>query len=81
MSGRASLLSWTVFRRGYFPEYPAPHTIIAVELEEGPLFVAYPVGIDRDELSEGMALDLQWVDGEDRFGSYHLPVFGRHEAT
>ena len=47
-----------------------------LELDEGPLFVSYPVGIDAATLREGMVLTLQWTDGEDKFGPYHLPVFG-----
>jgi len=76
MQGRGTVLSWTTFHRTYFPEYPAPHTSIVLELEEGPLFVSYPVGIDAADLREGMVLALQWTDGEDQFGHYHLPVFG-----
>jgi hypothetical protein len=70
------VLSWTTFRRGYFPEYPAPHTVIVLELDEGPLFVSYPVELDAADLREGMVLQLQWTDGEDKFGQYNLPVFG-----
>jgi uncharacterized OB-fold protein len=76
MTGRGKVLSWTTFHRTYFPEYPAPHTSMVLELDEGPLFVAYPVGIDAAQLHEGMVLTLQWTDGEDQFGQYHLPVFG-----
>jgi uncharacterized OB-fold protein len=76
MQGRGTVLSWTTFHRAYFPEYPAPHTSIVLELDEGPLFVSYPVGIDAAQLREGMVLTLQWTDGEDKFGPYHLPVFG-----
>src|SRR5262247_2234964 len=35
LSGKAKVLSWTTFRRGYFPEYPPPHTVVALELAEG----------------------------------------------
>jgi hypothetical protein len=49
---------------------------LRLELEEGPLFVSYPVGIDAAELREEMRLQLQWTDGADRFGEYNLPVFG-----
>ena len=76
LSGVARVLSWTTFHRGYFAEYPPPHTVVALELEEGPLFVSYPVGIDTAELREGMRLQLRWTDGADRFGEYNLPVFG-----
>ena len=70
------MLSWTTFHRGYFPEYPPPHTVVALELDEGPLFVSYPVDIAPGDLREGMTLALRWRDGEDRFGPYNLPVFG-----
>ena len=76
VTGRGKVLSWTTFHRSYFPEYPAPHTSIVLELDEGPLFVSYPVGVDAASLREGMALSLQWTDGEDKFGAYNLPVFG-----
>ncbi len=76
MAGRGKVLSWTTFHRSYFPEYPAPHTSIVLELDEGPLFVAYPVGIEVKDLREGMALSLRWTDGVDRYGEYNLPVFG-----
>ena len=76
LSGRATVLSWTTFHRGYFPEYPPPHTIVALELAEGPLFISFPVGLEPSELREGMTLELRWADGTDRFGDYNLPVFG-----
>jgi hypothetical protein len=76
VSGAGSLLSWTTFHRGYFPEYPPPHTTVVLELDEGPLFVSYPVGIEPSQLAEGMRLELRWEDAEDKFGEYNLPVFG-----
>ena len=76
MAGRGKILSWTTFHRSYFPEYPAPHTTIVLELDEGPLFAAYPVKIGPEDLSEGMELSLRWTDGLDEFGDYNLPVFG-----
>jgi len=76
LSGVATVLSWTTFRRGYFPEYPPPHTVVALELAEGPLFISYPIGLEPHELREGMTLQVQWADASDRFGEYNLPVFG-----
>lgn len=76
MAGRGKVLSWTTFRRGYFAEYPAPHTVIVLELDEGPLFVAYPVDMDAGALREGLTLSLRWADSQDKFGEYNLPVFG-----
>ena len=34
VSGKGQVLSWIVFHRQYFPEYPAPHPAVAVELAE-----------------------------------------------
>ena len=76
VSGRGALLSWVIYRRGYFPEYPAPHTVLMVELDEGPLFVTQPVDIETHGLRDGLAMELSWLDGEDQFGAYQLPVFG-----
>ena len=76
VAGRGKVLSWTTFHRSYFKEYPAPHTVFVLELEEGPLFVAYPIGIAPADLREGMVVALRWTDGEDQFGTYNLPVFG-----
>ena len=75
IAGKGKILSWTTFRRGYFPEYPPPHTAIALELDEGPLFVSYPIEVEPSELREGMPVELRWEASEDRFGEYNLPVF------
>ena len=75
LGGAGKVLSWTTFHRGYFPEYPPPHTVVVLELDEGPLFVSYPAGIEASRLAEGMRLVLDWEESEDRFGQYNLPVF------
>ena|SRR5712692_10385039 len=75
VTGRARLISWVTFHRQYFPEYPPPHSAITVELEEGPLFVSTVADETVDELSNGMRMELAWVEGSDRFGEFRLPVF------
>lgn len=40
VSGRATILSWVVFHKTYLPAYPAPHKVIAVRLEEGPILIS-----------------------------------------
>ena len=76
VSGRGGLLSWAVFHRAYFPEYQAPHTTIVVELDEGPLFVCTtPPEVPASALSDGMRMRLAWLDGQDQYGEYNLPVF------
>ena len=39
ISGRGTVASCVRFHKKYLPEYPAPYTVLAVRLEEGPLFV------------------------------------------
>ncbi len=75
VSGRGTLLSWVVFHRPYFPEYPPPHIAISVELDEGPLFVSTPTGVKAGDLRDGLPMQLDWREAEDRFGSYQLPIF------
>lgn len=53
LSGRATVLSWATFHRQYLPAYPAPHTVVAAQLAEGPILIA---GIDAAE-KVGLQLD------------------------
>ena len=40
VSGEAELLSWATFHKQYLPAYPAPYTVIAVRLDEGPTMIS-----------------------------------------
>jgi uncharacterized OB-fold protein len=40
ISGDGKILSWTTFHRQYLPAYPAPTTIVAVRLAEGPIMIS-----------------------------------------
>lgn len=51
--GTGTVLSWTIFHRQYLPEYPAPYNVIAVELDEGPIFVSNLADIDQVRASIG----------------------------
>lgn len=44
VSGRGRILSWVVFHRQYFEDFPPPYNVIAVRLEEGPIVVSNLVG-------------------------------------
>nr|WP_246727930.1 OB-fold domain-containing protein [Chelativorans sp. Marseille-P2723] len=44
VSGRGQILSWVVFHRTYFDDYPAPYNVVAVKLEEGPMIVTNLTG-------------------------------------
>lgn len=40
VSGKGTVLSWVTYHRQYLPAYPAPYQVIAVRLDEGPIFVS-----------------------------------------
>lgn len=40
LSGRGTIISWVVFHRQYFDDYPPPYNVVAVQLEEGPLVIS-----------------------------------------
>jgi uncharacterized OB-fold protein len=44
VSGAGRILSWVVFHRQYFEDYPPPYNVIAVRLAEGPIVVSNLVG-------------------------------------
>jgi hypothetical protein len=72
ISGRATILSWTVFHKQYLAAYPAPTLVVAVQLEEGPMMVS---NMDAGELP-GVRLDapvrLVYADHPD---GYTIPRF------
>jgi uncharacterized OB-fold protein len=40
LSGQGTIISWVVFHRQYFDDYPPPYNAIAVQLDEGPLVIS-----------------------------------------
>ena len=53
VSGKGTILSWVVFHKIYLPAYPAPHTVIAVRLDEGPIMISN---------LEGPEPEGSWID-------------------
>nr|WP_296766834.1 zinc ribbon domain-containing protein [Rhodococcus sp. (in: high G+C Gram-positive bacteria)] len=64
----ATLLSWVTFEKTYFDSIPAPYTVAACRLDEGPVLLA-----DTAEAVADLAIDdrmmLQYYDAEDQFGA------------
>jgi uncharacterized OB-fold protein len=76
ISGKGKVLSWIVFHRQYFPEWPAPHPAVAVELDEGPIFVCtMPEGFAGTDLSDALPMEVTWLEAVDVHGEYNLPLF------
>ena len=71
IAGTARVLSWTTFHKQYLPAYPAPHTVVAVQLDEGPIMVSY-VAPDRvGRLAVDIPVRMIYVDHPD---GYRLPM-------
>lgn len=67
-SGRGTVYSWTVYRRGQ----PEPYAIAYVELEEGPRVITNLVGFDFDNIRIG---DKVTVVFEPTAGGPPVPMF------
>jgi uncharacterized OB-fold protein len=48
LSGRGKILSWVVFHRQYFDNFPTPYNSVAVQLVEGPIIVSNLIGEEPD---------------------------------
>ena len=60
MSGRASVVAWTVFHRQYFPEIPVPYLVASVELDEGPLMIGNVLRLQAHEMRLGLRLKAEF---------------------
>jgi hypothetical protein len=67
------------FEHRYYKELPVPWDSILVELEEGPLFISNPAGFSRADMAAGMPLRVAFLDCEDDFGQFRLPVFEQRQ--
>ena len=44
VAGTGEILSWVIFHRQYFDDFPAPYNVIAVKLTEGPILLTNLIG-------------------------------------
>ncbi len=44
LAGGGTILSWVVFHRKYFDDFPPPYNAVAVRVDEGPIIVSNLVG-------------------------------------
>jgi len=64
ISGTATLLSWVTFARTYFPNMPAPYTVVACQTEEGPILLADTTA-DPASLQIGAPMTLRYYEAMD----------------
>lgn len=67
VSGRGTVHSWVTYAESPHPAFPSPHTVVLVELDEGPRLVSNVVGIAADALEVGMAVSVVFEEVEDDF--------------
>jgi uncharacterized OB-fold protein len=72
-SGRGRLYSFAVGEHPEVQGFSYPLCVALVELEEGTRVVADLAGLDRDQLTIGMPLELSWLEGA--AGGLPLPQF------
>jgi uncharacterized protein len=78
VSGRGTLLSFTVNHQAWLPELTQPYNVALVELEEqeGLRLVTNVVGCPLEALEIGMPVQVRFEEAEDVF----VPVFAPAEA-
>ena len=67
VSGRGHVHSWVTYAESPHPGFDSPHTVVLVELDEGPRLVSNPVGISLDELEVGLGVQVVFEDLADDF--------------
>ena len=72
LSGAGRVLSWTTYHRQYLPAYPPPHTVVAVQLAEGPIMIGNIDVADTARLKADAPVELIYGDHPDGF---RLPRF------
>lgn len=62
VSGKGEVVSWVVFHRKYFDDFPPPFNATAIRLDEGPIVVTNMVGPEPDGSWIGRRVELTYVD-------------------
>lgn len=65
ISGRGTILSWVIFHRQYFEDFPTPYNVIAVRLREGPIVISNLCGElpDKDWIGREVEVIYERRDG------------------
>jgi len=66
ISGQGTILSWVIFHRQYFDDYPVPYNVVAVALDEGPIFTTTLVGATPQGSWIGSRVAMTYREQDDR---------------
>ncbi len=72
-TGKATVFSFQVTYRPFYPAWDPPYNVAIVQLEEGPRMHTNIVGVDNEELFIGMPVKVVFekIEGSD----WYLPKF------
>jgi uncharacterized OB-fold protein len=76
-SGRASLESWCVFHKAYFPGFETPYLVAQVKLAEGVQLFTNLVDTPESEIAIGMALEIRFEPVNDEVSLVKFAAAGR----
>ncbi len=65
VSGRGTVHSWVTYAESPHPAFASPHTVVLVELEEGPRLVSNPADMAAEDLEIGMPVETVFEDVDD----------------
>jgi uncharacterized OB-fold protein len=63
LKGRGTILSWVIYHRQYFDNFPPPYNVVAVQLDEGPIVMSNLVGPEPEGNWVGLKVEICY--GED----------------
>ena len=66
VDGGGNVLSWVVFHRKYFDDFPPPYNAVAVRLDEGPIVMTNLIGDPPEGSWIGHRVQLNYVDHDGR---------------
>lgn len=59
LSGQGRVVTWTTFRRAYFPDIAVPYTVVSVAADEGPMLIGNLV--DFEGITPAIGLPVRAV--------------------
>ncbi|MGH7004670.1 MAG: Zn-ribbon domain-containing OB-fold protein, partial [Alphaproteobacteria bacterium] len=60
------ILSWVIFHKRYFDDFPPPYNSVAVRLEEGPIIMSNLVGQEPEGSWIGKRVRIEFVEHDGR---------------
>lgn len=70
VSGEGTISSWVTYAEAPHPAFDSPHTVVLVELAEGPRVVSNVVGVAPEELEVGLPVRVVYDDVDDELTLY-----------